>query len=394
MSSHPASDRAQRAPARAFGAVLASALAACGGLADSSGHDASSESLSPDVAIDAPLDATPPYCFVSGDTTGWLPRSSGTTSDLDAVSGSSARDVWAVGTGGTIVHWDGTTWAASPTKDGANLAGVWAWSADDAWAVGARTNGAAAIHWDGTAWSSVTLPRLTARAPALHGVWGSAPDDVWAVGEDDEGLGALLLHWDGSSWSSMAAPAVPGGMDYELHSVGGNGARDVWAVGTVSGGYGYLLHWDGMTWSAQPASSSQIEGSLAAVWVDGEEDAWSVGQFFGEDEQASFVARWNGRSWGSSLPSGGRLWDGNPSPHPALRGVWGSAPDDVWAVGPHGAVYVRTGNAPGPATLAHWDGHGWSASGSCPTKDLSAVWGSGPDDVWAVGAGGLVLHHS
>lgn len=61
-----------------------------------------------------------------------------------------------------------------------------------------------------------------------------------------------------------------------------------------------------------------------------------------------------------------------------LSGVWGSASDDVWAVGEAG-------------TILHYDGAQWTASES-PTKAwLTSVSGSAPDDVWAVGES-VVLH--
>ena len=56
--------------------------------------------------------------------------------------------------------------------------------------------------------------------------------------------------------------------------------------------------------------------------------------------------------------------------------IWGSGPNDVWAVGEHG-------------TLLHYDGKSWRlSSGAFPPgkrPHLYSVWGSGPSDVWAVG---------
>lgn len=65
------------------------------------------------------------------------------------------------------------------------------------------------------------------------------------------------------------------------------------------------------------------------------------------------------------------------STHQAL---WGSGPNDVWAVGPHGAI-------------AHYDGKTWTEKDPITTKSLVGVSGSGPDDVWAVGQDGITLHY-
>jgi archaellum component FlaF (FlaF/FlaG flagellin family) len=54
-------------------------------------------------------------------------------------------------------------------------------------------------------------------------------------------------------------------------------------------------------------------------------------------------------------------------------------PDDVWAVGAEG-------------TIVHWDGSAWKQVPSSTRSWLSGVWASGPDDAWAVGAFGTVLH--
>jgi len=54
-----------------------------------------------------------------------------------------------------------------------------------------------------------------------------------------------------------------------------------------------------------------------------------------------------------------------------LSAVWGSGPNDVWAVGDNG-------------TIVRWNGAVWSPVASGTTNDLLGIWGSGPDDIWAV----------
>ncbi|MBM4372228.1 MAG: hypothetical protein FJ098_11270, partial [Deltaproteobacteria bacterium] len=62
-----------------------------------------------------------------------------------------------------------------------------------------------------------------------------------------------------------------------------------------------------------------------------------------------------------------------------LWSVWGSGPDDVFAVGSEGAV-------------AHFDGARWSRQAGGKVYDLKGIGGIGPDDVVMVGYEGLVLH--
>jgi hypothetical protein len=74
---------------------------------------------------------------------GWAPATSGTTNDLRGVWGRSATDVWAVGSGGAILHWDGGGWSPSASGTTQNLSGVGG-DATNVWAVGA--NGTILVH--------------------------------------------------------------------------------------------------------------------------------------------------------------------------------------------------------------------------------------------------------
>lgn len=66
-----------------------------------------------------------------------------------------------------------------------------------------------------------------------------------------------------------------------------------------------------------------------------------------------------------------------------LTAIWGSGPSDVWAVGGR----FTSG------FMRHWDGAAWEAVGGGP-EPLYGIWGTGPDDVWAVGASGQIRHQT
>ena len=74
---------------------------------------------------------------------------------------------------------------------------VWASGPDDAFAVGSEGT---IVHYDGTAWT----PMTSGVDDHLFGVWGSGPSDVFAVG--DQGI---ILHYDGDDWSEMTS-TTPG----------------------------------------------------------------------------------------------------------------------------------------------------------------------------------------
>jgi hypothetical protein len=72
----------------------------------------------------------------------------------------------------------------------------------------------------------------------------------------------------------------------------------------------------------------------------------------------------------------------NPVPQGnSLHAVWGSAGNDVFAVGDAG-------------TILHYDGTNWSRMESGTTNYLYSIWGNAADDVYAVGASGTILHYN
>jgi hypothetical protein len=72
--------------------------------------------------------------------------------DLQAVQGTAADDIWAVGQNGTVLHWDGRSLRATESGSKVMLSDVWPRARDDAWAVGLD---GATLHWDGHAWRRV-----------------------------------------------------------------------------------------------------------------------------------------------------------------------------------------------------------------------------------------------
>ena len=121
---------------------------------------------------------------------------------------------------------------------------------------------------------------------------------------------------------------------------------------------------------------------LAGVSAASPGNAWTVG-FSQQNGQRPLAERWNGRSWsGVSVPT--------PSGAGAatLSGVDDLSPSDAWAVGT-----TETASGTDQRTLIeHWDGTAWSvvpspnpATGAGAFDELTAISGTGPNDLWAVG---------
>ncbi len=206
-------------------------------------------------------------------------------------------------------------------------------------------------------------------------------------------------------WSAPISPLRGKFGDYRVRGVWGSGPNDGWAVGEGSVGYLYgsgdrpIQRWNGNSWSfenvgliaGQPGSSSGQCGTTAllkAIWGSGPNDVWTVGYnwvcSYGtgrygpgayKHSASAVIMHWNGSAWSYVASPYSGLTD------TSLTDVWGSGPNDVWAVG--------WGSAGG--VILHWNGSSWSLSTKTP-YGLVSIWGRGPDDVWARGANGTVLH--
>jgi len=109
--------------------------------------------------------------------------------------------------------------------------------------------------------------------------------------------------------------------------------------------------------------NSGMTWRLYGVWGTGPNNVYAVGEY-------GKIRHYDGSSW--SWVSSGTT--------DVLRAVWGSGPNDVFAVGDHG-------------TILHYDGMAWSEMRSGTPQQLCGVWGSGPEDVFAVGSFGLIIHY-
>jgi hypothetical protein len=327
----------------------------------------------------------------------------------EALWGSRASDIWAVGREGILLHWDGGRWSRWGSGLNIGVTAVWAAGPRDAWAVGAAVDPPAglALHWNGQAWSkyNLTLAGLTdtgefslssifgisandVYAVDQHGtiihfdgstwsivrnfgppftdilqaVWASGPNDVWVAGSP-------TLHWDGRAWSEVALPSPRFALPPS--SVWGTAANDLWMVGDshLAGQRPILLHYDGSSWSDQASALDQKIG-LGGVWGAGKDDVYVVGGDVYGGQLASAIFHFDGQTWTRVEHGTVNRW---------LRAVWGTAANDIWAIGDAGAI-------------VHFDGSSWAAEESGDSSSLTGVWGVGTD-VWIVG-GASILHHT
>jgi photosystem II stability/assembly factor-like uncharacterized protein len=308
---------------------------------------------------------------------------------LNAVWGSSPTDLWVVGTRGTILHGDGTTFTAvdwSPDPDAGVdtdtiFFSVWGVAKDDVW-VGAS---GAPLHYSigrggAPAWEEVEgsiWDGTSASQGRIAAIWGSAKDGLWIAGSP-----SWRFNGYGSFWSSGTDPDgnfVWNAVDaYEgdftssptLHAIWGAGPNDVFAVGGEGKAFRYVPPPDEATPARWTELNTFTTVPLDGIWGSSASDVWAVGgdgtlrHFTGDATQGFAVV---------DTPT-----------NRALHGITGTGPSDIWAVGDGG-------------TVLHFDGHTWKLadSGLAPGQSLNlfGVWASGPSDVWIAGEG-VLLHRS
>lgn len=156
-----------------------------------------------------------------------------------------------------------------------------------------------------------------------------------------------------------------------LISVWGTTEDDVWAAGADAGDGPLVLHWDGARWDTL-ATSERAD----LYWVFG----FAEGLVFLGGTDGTILSYENGAFSRMSTPGTGTVF-----------GIWGTSPDDVWAVG---------GDEGGAGGGFAWrrNGDQWVEAEGFPeevaaTKAIWKVWGSDASDVWLVGAAGTVIHY-
>ncbi len=106
---------------------------------------------------------------------------------------------------------------------------------------------------------------------------------------------------------------------------------------------------------------SGTDEQLLGVWGSAVDDVWAVGE-------SGTVLRFDGVGWQTSEPLGAD----------ALTAIWGAAANDVYTVSEAGEIF-------------HYDGVAWSVAHDAGLP-LWDVHGSGPTDVYVVGDDGTALH--
>lgn len=282
----------------------------------------------------------------------WTKMTSNTTRNLLAIWGSSAINVLAVGDDGTIYQYNGTNWLNRGTDTPYNLNAIWGASESDIFIVG---ESGVILRCEGT--SCTSMSAITTFA--LYGVWGTSASDVYAVG----GSGTIL-HYDGSDWSVMES-----GTTENIYAISGISSDDIFAAGSS----GTILHYDGASWKSIAVATKKDFYAVAHISSKYAFAAGVEGKIF----------RYNGSTWSEE----------NSTTSYLIQGMWTSPSHDVFGVGYKGTILVNK-NLPPSASFSVVPSAGIvnetefvvDASASQDTEDAAADlmvrWDWQNDGVW------------
>lgn len=259
-----------------------------------------------------------------------------------AVWGTSATNVWVVGAGGNIMHWDGALFTAVQSGTTSDLLSIWGSGPNDFW-IGADSG--LVLRWNGTAFTQQTLGTTL----GISGIWGSGVNDVWFLDGSTS-----LFHYTGTGFPPIATSSGSG-----LTAIWGSSANNFW-VTTLSGN---VVHYVGAGFVFGPSSTTSL---LTGISGSGATDVWAVSAYNSMAMGASII-HYDGANWQtivSNIPD-------------FLFGVAVTA-GEVWAVGTNGALWRSTGGA-------------FTRQSTGSTSNLNAAFTSIGNEVWAAGDSGVIL---
>jgi hypothetical protein len=190
----------------------------------------------------------------------------------------------------------------------------------------------------------------------VYDVFGTSSSDVYLLGGEDR-----VLHFNGQAWSLVELPGAtkvykgwiaPTG---ELFVVDVIGDTPVWWTSAI-------LSRTGASWSAPWTQDVFEHAKIRTLWGLSGDQVYALGMAWVEDQpdESGWLLGFDGEQWDELLVSD----YGEP------MGIWGTSPENLWAVGPFG--------------YKHYDGEAWTDDPDDPDTGTGCkkIWGSGPDDVY------------
>lgn len=283
-------------------------------------------------------------------------------------------ELWAVGDAGTIVRRSGGVFSLVSTGQVKNLYSIWG-SAAELYIVG---EGGVIIHGVSNVLTPESSPvttdlydvfstggigyavgaggRLLRRTSSwaadtsptsveLRGVYGNSTSDVWAVGAQ-----GTAVRWNGSMWSTTPVTAFG---TFTMRGISGGGGGPLYAIDSFGGIYSYNTSWS----QVRSMSTDDLQG-VSVI---------SGTPYVAGNNVGGMILHYTGTSWTRDVQ--GSI---------GFRGVSGTGPTELWAVGEAGAIWQS-------------DGTTWNPRGSGITSNLNGVFATDGQHAWAVGQNGALM---
>jgi hypothetical protein len=316
---------------------------------------------------------------------------------LRGVWGNAANNYWAVGEGGTILHYDGTSWQPQTSGTLNKLYSVWGSSSTDIWAVGELGT---VLHYDGAAWTTTVVPS----SGTLASVFGSGPDNVWMVGGTAAATSIVLQKKTGNTFASVT---VPGAGSVNLFDGWTSGPSDVWVAGAYNGTDNTVFHLDNSgKWTGSKPSDVFGPSTVYSISGTSSSDVWAATQTDGlflfsqnltKQEATGNVLTDLFSVWSSAVGSvvfgtsdGNLLHRGlNRNTAYAAAPVPTATVPSIVAVSGSSATDVTILQKDATKLLSHFDGKFWSTPPNIPPEtSLNDLWVAPNGDVWTTAVAG------
>lgn len=130
----------------------------------------------------------------------------------------------------------------------------------------------------------------------------------------------------------------PNSIQTMMSEIWASSSKDVYVIGHCDNSSGHLFHFDGVSWiniGLGGSDGGPIHAPFNINDINGlsENDIYIVGNKRPSGDRQSLIVHYNGTEWEEIVvPAMGEL-----------TSVWGSSPDDIWAGGNHGTLFHYNG---------------------------------------------------
>jgi hypothetical protein len=198
--------------------------------------------------------------------------------------GTSSANMYSVGDGGTILHFDGTNWTRMASGTTKKLQNVWGTDNQHIWAAGWDVNHAISelLRYDGISWREESLETNGEGYKwGLGSIWACDSAGTCVAFSSGSQLfrKTSLAEWREDDSDRIGNRGSDGG--YIGVTVRGNSPNDL----IVGGNWGFLSHWNGKSWHVYPD------------FYDYTNNSFGIGALSMKDNSICVVGLKNGASW-------------------------------------------------------------------------------------------------